>query len=346
MPTAHPREPLNTQIVAEACEWLVEFESGDAGAQVRQDFDAWLRQSPEHVRAYLELLPIWKHGADTQFARDAGPAALIAYARTEDNVVSLDGRLGSGTARNTFSSSRRYFAVAAAVAVVALGAAFAWRAIHDGSTFETGIGEQHSAVLVDGSTLELNALSKVRMHFTERERRIDLVQGQALFRVAKDQARPFIVDIDGTRVRALGTQFDIYRKASGTIITVLEGRVQVSSPLSRSQREGRSESSLLSAGEQITVGPAASKPKRANLAATTAWTQRRLVFDASTLGEVVGEFNRYNRQQLVIHDRALDTFPISAAFSSTDPASLVRFLEAQPGIEIRQTASEVRISKR
>src|SRR5205823_2531257 len=86
---------------------------------------------------------------------------------------------------------------------------------------------ERSIALPDGSLIELNARSSVRVRFTSNERAVELFEGQALFRVAKDPARPFIVSSDGKRVRAVGTQFDVYRKKASTTVTVLEGRVTV-----------------------------------------------------------------------------------------------------------------------
>src|SRR6266446_1713414 len=102
---------------------------------------------------------------------------------------------------------------------------------------------------------------------------------------------------------------------------------------------------LVTSGEQVTVTATATpRPTRVNLAAATAWTQRRLVFDASTLADVVEQFNRYNAHRLVIRDATLESFPISASFSSTDPGSLVRFLQAQPGIKVVERDDETQIS--
>ena len=56
--------------------------------------------------------------------------------------------------------------------------------------------------------------------------------GQALFTVAKDPRRPFVVSADHTRVRAVGTQFDVQKRTSGTTVTVLEGRVAILTPAS------------------------------------------------------------------------------------------------------------------
>jgi transmembrane sensor len=107
----------------------------------------------------------------------------------------------------------------------------------------TETGEQRFVKLVDGSTLELNSRSRVRIRFSDSERDVDLIEGQALFHVAKDSARPFIVHSGSTSVRAVGTQFDVYRKALGTTVTVVEGRVAVLSPMLKAARDGESGSS-------------------------------------------------------------------------------------------------------
>jgi transmembrane sensor len=93
--------------------------------------------------------------------------------------------------------------------------------------YSTALGEQRSIQFEDGSTVELNSLSKIRVKYSKQERDVELVEGQALFHVAHDTGRPFIVAVGGTRVRAVGTQFDVYKKSNGTVVTVVEGRVAV-----------------------------------------------------------------------------------------------------------------------
>jgi transmembrane sensor len=95
------------------------------------------------------------------------------------------------------------------------------------STYATGIGERRLITLKDGSTIDLNSRSKVRVSFSDRERDVEFLEGQALFSVARDASRPFIVSVGKTAVRAVGTQFDVYRRSSGTTVTVVEGRVAV-----------------------------------------------------------------------------------------------------------------------
>jgi len=362
----------NRQIVDEAAAWFVEINEGAADAATRRQFDAWLRASPEHVRAYLEMLPIWEDGAHLERGANGDPQALLAWAEAQSKVVSLsgpDGPVSAGGAVRAGSSPRffqspaifRGVRLAASIAVLCVAAAWgAWLLGGRGSGYQTGVGEQLSIALADGSSVELNSRSRIRVRFTAQQRGIDLLEGQALFEVVQDPARPFLVRSGGTRVRAVGTRFDVYRKAAGTLVTVLEGRVAVlpegyigeTEPMDGGGGDVRSSNMLathsaayLSAGEQAIVTPAAtSRPQRADVTAATAWTQQRLVFSRTPLTEVAEEFNRYNERQLLIEDRELASFNVSGTFSSRDPAALLRFLRIQPGIEVEETSDGILLS--
>jgi transmembrane sensor len=368
--SSQPR--LNAQILEEAAQWLVEFNAGDADPALQQEFHAWLRTSPEHVRAYLEIVPIWEAGAAMPLEEEGtGAEKFIVLGKGADNIVPLGAPLGKSESRpprlvptvlvpGVFLRPR--FALAAFVALlcVVMGG-WAWLEFGRAPTYATEVGEQRSITLADGSTIELNAHSKLRIRFSAGQRDVDLLEGQALFRVANDPARPFVVMSGGTQVRAVGTQFDVYRRKTGTTVTVLEGRVAVlpentveaipghpagvEKQLPIANRSKPDRSLFVDAGEQVTVtATAAPRAMAANVTAAVAWTQRRLVFDDSTLSEVVEEFNRYNLRRIVVLDPALERFPISGAFSSSDPASLLRFLQAQPGIVVTTHDSEIDIT--
>lgn len=358
------RPPTNKQIIDEAAEWFVEINEGEPDHDTRQRFDAWLRISPEHVRAYLRILPVWEEGANLDTQANGDPQALIAWAREGNNVVPLDTSRSDAAAGQIASSSelkhaRRWsvwrISLAASVVFLCVATALAgWVLFERRSIYETGIGEQRRIVLADGSRIELNSRSKLEVQFSEGERVIELLEGQALFRVAKDVTRPFTVRSGDASVRAVGTQFDVYRKRTGTIVTVVEGRVAIL-PLSSSSLafahagEVRAGSApiMLSAGEQaIMTPPPSPPPRRTNVASATAWTQQRLEFSRTPLIEVAEEFNRYNERQLLVKDGELKTFNVSGTFSSSDPASLVRFLRAQPGIEVRESDAAILVSKK
>ncbi len=362
MKTLDPNK-LNTQIYSEASEWLVAFRTGDIDPAGRRAFAYWLRTSPEHVRAYLELAVIWNEGSGLDPERKFDDETLAGTALAEGNILSLD-RPSAAPSRHVPGPGRagtRLFAIAASVFVAVVGAGV-WLWIQR-DLYTTDIGEQRSVTLADGSHIELNVRSRIRIHFTATERRIDLLDGQAYFHVAKDRARPFIVTTDGTSVRAVGTQFDVYRKKNGTTVTVLEGTVAVLSsslPLRNSPETRRPGTAatrnsaesietaelLLAAGEQAVItAQVTEQPAKPDIAAVTAWTRKSLVFQSAPLIEVAEEFNRYNRRPLVVQSPEIHDFQISGIFSSADPSALLRFLEARPGIVVIERADDILVAR-
>jgi transmembrane sensor len=221
---------------------------------------------------------------------------------------------------------------------------FAW--LNRAPVYSTGVGEQRSLTLADGSTVTLDTRTRIRVRFSERERDIDLLEGQALFRVAKNDRQPFVVQSDVATVRAVGTEFDVYRQRAGVRVTVLEGRVAVTS--SSFEQRRADDAVLVSAGQHVAVLEAAKVTPSAvaDVAAATAWTQRRLIFESTPLSAVVEEFNRYNARRLVIAAPRLASFHVSGVFSSTDPALLVQFLRLQAGIAVRESDQQIDIDER
>jgi transmembrane sensor len=411
------RSKFNTQIYEEACEWFIECRTGDLDEAARSTLDEWLRKSPEHVSAYLEIAAIWNEGSLLDPKRNWDLAALVSQAaqdhanvvmwqsrtpddpdaradtyasRSGNNAATRDAfcdnslaedsytiELSGSSSSNSLSPPLRYLcsprpwrvrAIAASVAALGIVAAATWFAAFSAPTYATAIGEQRSIPLEDGSTVELNSHSKLAVHFSGHERDVKLIKGQALFHVAKDATRPFVVASGDTTVRAVGTQFDVYMKDSGTIVTVVEGRVAILTdhPISDFQLAAGTNSAknqtvplafpaaaptqttsiLLSAGEQLTVTPSSvRKTEHASVVSATAWTEHQIVFEGASLTDVAEEFNRYNRKHLVIDGSRLDTFHISGVFFSTDPESLVRFLRDRPGLRIIETATEIRIEE-
>jgi transmembrane sensor len=370
------RSKLNTQIYEEACEWFVECRAGDLDDGARREFDSWLRKSPEHLSAYLEIAAIWNEGPALDpeakwhiglLTAQAGQDTdnVIALPRTPEDPAGQTALREATPVRRLGPTQRRVFAVAASlVACAVIVGGFQLMERWGVPTVATTVGEQRSILLADGSTVELNSRSKVKVRYSEHERAIDLVEGQALFHVAKDPARPFVVNSGSTRVQAVGTQFDVYRKHDGTVVTVVEGRVAVlageavklpSAQLAEtlypkvphaSEPELEAGAILLSAGEQATVTrKTVQRQAHPNLTSATAWRQRQIVFDSASLAEVAEEFNRYNQRQFIIDDAELDDFHISGVFSSTDPSSLIRFLRERPNLRVIETASEIRVAR-
>ncbi|HEY2682723.1 MAG TPA: FecR family protein [Steroidobacteraceae bacterium] len=340
----------NSVIVSEASAWFIEFRAGDVTGEARTQFIDWLRRSPEHIQAYLEVSRVWAELPASDSAGRFDIATLIEEARRSADVISLNDAAPAWPPPAYYSPpagkrwwERRVELATAAMLLVALAGIWMWGGSLSSDAYATGVGEQRTIQLADGSTVELNSQSKVRVRLSEHRRDVTLVEGQALFRVAKDKSRPFIVRAGGTQVRAVGTEFDVYRKLSGTVVTVVEGKVETF------EDDGRpgEPAILLSAGEQLTVGPhTATRPMRTDTAVATAWLQKHMVFEETPLADVAEQFNRYSRLPLIIDGSELQRIKISGVYSSTDPASLINFLRSQPGILVIESDKGVRITRR
>ena len=335
-------------IVAEAAAWFIEFRAGDVHGEARLQFIEWLRRSPEHIQAYLEVSGVWGELPSSDPEGRIDVASLIARARSEPDVIALSPGTATLHAPAPVEAAlpprwRRAALAMTAVALLAAVTVLFLRGGNPGGPYSTGIGEQRTVQLADGSTVELNARSTIQVQLTEHERNVTLLDGQAFFRVAKDKQRPFIVRAGDAQVRAVGTEFDVYKKQAATVVTVVEGRVET---FDASDSPG-SAGVMLSAGEQLTVVPhTVTKPMRTDTAVATAWVQKRLIFEETPLSDVAEEFNRYNRRPLTIDDHELETLRISGVYSSTDPASLINFLRSQNSIRVIETEKQVRILRR
>ena len=376
--SAESRLQLNHQISEEAAQWLVEFRTGDIDATGRYAFDAWVRASPEHLRAFIEVAVLWEQAGGVDAKRTFDLDALIARARTEADVATLGRapfRTVTGGGHRELRQRTAWIAAAAATLFAAIGL-FVWLRLDSQPTYAADVGEQRSIRLPDGSTVTLNSRSKLRVRFTNTQRTVELVQGEALFHVAKNAARPFVVRSDGTSVRAVGTQFDVNKGRESTIVTVVEGKVAVladapdaallpvpvAAPTNPADSSGgdaivRPADSLrsprdtrapifLTAGEKLEVVPGvASQPTKANLSTTTAWTQGQLVLESASLTEVAEQFNRYSARKLVVEDHGQHPLRLSGVFA-TDPDFLIRYLQSRPDIVVHETTTEIRITRK
>jgi transmembrane sensor len=190
----------------------------------------------------------------------------------------------------------------------------------DGRSYGSAVGERRAIALADGSIVELNTDSRVRVRLGKTERRLTLERGQAMFSVAHDPARPFVVSAGGATVRALGTRFAVYRTGEAVRVTLAEGRVEVAAP------KAWKTPVTLNAGQEVEAGGVAAqgRPHPVDVAAATAWRQGRLTFHDTRLADAVAEVNRYSRRQVRLGSGAPADLRVNGAFDAGDTNAFVQ----------------------
>ena len=341
------------QISAEAVDWLLRFQETRAAESDRQGFSEWLLRSPVHVEEYLRVSCSWSL-LNVGAGGDLEARELVAAAKKHhetDNVVSLPRLTVRETrAAGRSSASRDWRIALVASLVLGIGLSVTYLSWHSPMTFQTVVGEQRSFTLQDGSIVFLNTNSKVRVRWLSAERHIDLLRGEARFKVAKDALRPFTVATTTAGVRAVGTVFNVRAEPLSTQVAVLEGQVEVTVAAANEVSEGTQVSAQeasagvpsrtisrvrLAAGERAAVTSLGIETNTGPpIESVMAWTERRLVFRDQPLNAVLLEFNRYRMQPLVLDDPALAALRISGVFDLSDPESLIAYLSTYETVQV------------
>jgi transmembrane sensor len=197
--------------------------------------------------------------------------------------------------------------------------------------YRTEHGERRELALDDGSVVALNTRSHLTTAFRDHERRVSLVSGEALFDVAHDPSRPFIVEVGGHEVRAVGTSFDVYARDDGrTVVTVVEGLVETRTT------SGPPATALLRPGDRIELVPGdrLPAPSRVDATAATAWRHGMLVFDDRPLEDIVSEFHRYTAFDIRFAQADLGALRMSGSFNLEDIDAFFAALEATRAVTV------------
>jgi transmembrane sensor len=342
-------------ILEQASHWWELLHSDSASNSDHREFGEWVARSPERVEAYLQTARLAKAIRSPRLIWPSTAAeVLIREAKASSETVlpfsttRVSASVGRGEGRHVQS---RFAWAAAAVLLIGVGLALFIR--QTPQEFRTALGEQRSLLLADGSRATLNTASTIEVILKKGRREVRLVQGEALFEVAHDAARPFVVRAGNALLKDVGTQFNVDIRSNGTTVTVVEGEVAVDSAATSESAAAQAshgvgdtvEALILRANDRVVVTPAGvGTPQRGvNVAASVAWTLRQLMFEHRPLSEVAEEFNRYNKDRIEIDSAELRRQEVTGVFDAKDPASFVAFLSSVPGVEIREGANGTHI---
>jgi transmembrane sensor len=325
-------------LTEQAARWWVAFHTEGTTPADYREFGEWLRHGPDRVAAYLRVVRFHSALKNPELRWPDASVSELVHAMRSSSAEAAPLRFTrsdpEGRAHSIRSTGLRVAWALSASFVVVL--ASTWLVLTKPDQYSTRVGEQRSITLEDGSRITLNTDSHIETRLRESYRHVRILRGEALFEVAHDTSRPFDVKAGGAVFRAVGTQFDVDTRPRRTVITVLEGRVAILPKQSRVQH--RDAFPTLGPADQVVINPdgAPEALKHAtDVRAAIAWRRHQIVFERRPAGEVVEEFNRYNRDQIEIQSEALRKQEVTGVFRSNSPVSFVDFMKNRPGVRVR-----------
>lgn len=322
-----------------AAEWLLrltpEFDPDDPipDPHLRGEaFLGWLRESPEHMRVYLEIKSI---------------EGLVRQT-VETGAAPVERPVEHGIVMPTRRSHPAVWGIASGLVLALLGALIFWHPwapTHSTAmgTYSTAIGKRLWITLRDGSRILLNTHSQVHVEYSADEWDVTLLEGEALFSVKHDPFRPFVVHVGDAIIQDLGTEFDVRRVDKDVRVAVLTGNIQVAGdppPTVWLASDGNKPEPLvftrLSAGEVARVaGRHVTKDPHSDVTRTMMWREGLLRFDVTPLAEAADEFNRYNRETIRVEGTVRQA-GITGIFYANRPEAFVEMLGAIDSLRIER----------
>jgi transmembrane sensor len=317
----------NSQAIkAEAAVWVERRANSVWSESNQRELDAWIAASPAHLVAYLRADDIWKR-ADRLRALNR-PLPMKSDAEDKSSVKPIMLKIA---------------AVFAVTALIGTGAAFYLTRSHQ-ETYSTTIGGRETLMLSDGSRIELNTNTSLRVGYNGSVRTVWLDRGEAYFSVAHDSAHPFVVMLGDRRVTDLGTKFDIRRDPGRTEVALLQGKARFDDAINSAQPR----QTILAPGDVVTAtanSVSLEQEPLHKLENQLAWRSGMLVFEHATLADVASEYNRYNRAKLVIADAVTAQLTISGTLPATDIGAFTRMATKLFGLHVEQREGDVVVTR-
>ena len=300
-----------------AAEWLERRDREDWSQDDQAKLDAWLADPAQRL-AYLRLYAAWNYADRLAALRRSAAEQTVSRKPANFLIVQI---------------------AAAALAVVLLGG-LAARFIEQPKdrSYRTAIGARELVSFADGSKIELNTDTAIRTRMTTNQRIVWLDRGEAYFQVRHDPAHPFTVMIGDRRVTDLGTDFVVRRDDARLEVAVVRGSVRY---------DAAKETAMLTPGDVVTAsGGAMSETKKPvrQLLRQLSWRRGVLVFDNATLADAAEEFNRYNREKVIVTDPAAAALTIGGTFPAQDVSAFTDVVQDVLGLRVERRGADIVIS--
>jgi transmembrane sensor len=346
------RPPSADDSDAEAAYWAVRMAETPVAPEECARFEAWLAADPQNMSRVEDILRSWE--AVEHYAA-SGP---IMELREEALAVARESAAGR---HPEWPGWTWRAALAAASLLLMMMAGGLWMTLQP-KEYRTGIGERRVVMLGDGSTLSLDAGSRVNVRYSNGERQLSLDEGRAKFVVAKDPLRPFSVRVGSKLIIATGTAFSVERLGDEVRIILYEGHLALvddsgthGQPIALRLGQGASVQPVMSPNQEVilpdrgaevpTPNPvvAVERVKPIEAQRSLSWESGQLVFNDEPLDQVVARVNRYADRPLRIGDADARALRVSGVFLAGDTSALLQGLQAAYHVRIASEANAIAI---
>ena len=303
--------PPSDEVQAEAAAWLVRLRRDQRQDRDVAAFQAWVAADPSHAMAFEAINGTWD----------------IAGGLPRDM---------RGSTSPISSVSRRRAVLAAASAVLAVGAGAAYFRLAKATVYQTEVGEQKHVILSDGSRLFLDTNSRVDVDFGKDLRAAELRYGRANFRVVADSWRPFIINASNSRIAATASTLDVRRDGAQVSVLVIQGTAEIQRPAFPATKLAGEERFVMLANEEGRID-------RPNLAPLLAWQTGQAIFENGRLSDVSAEMNRYSATKLALVDSDTGELRLSGIYAVGDNLSFANSISRLLPIKVAQEGGRIDI---
>jgi transmembrane sensor len=302
----------------EAAAWIARMRGPEADRS-RLEFERWRAASPLHRETYAEMQAI-SLGTERLGASTLGREHFARRTRPQ-----------------LFARPAGVLALAAVVILISIGVAALIR-LHRrapsaaaAATIASAIGQIDRIRLSDGTMVTLDTDSAVVPVFDSSRRLVRLSRGRARFDVARDAARPFLVEAADRVILDRGTVFDVALGRQGVRVALLRGAVEV---------RGRGPAARLVSGQMFAERRDAGSPAvSAAPAGAERWVEGMLSYDGAPLAEVVAEIDRYSAHKLLLADPALGSLRVTGMFRAVPAEASAKALAASLRLRVSGAAN-------
>lgn len=347
-------DEASSVVESEALAWIAQLNGDDVSEKDLAAFREWVNRSPAHQKEIKELSELW-----------TGLNVLTVMDEPIRQADKVSRNLRKNQARKQWKRRLVLPALACAAAVSFLMASPLLRGADIESSsyeanmsvplvFKTAKGEHQTHSLEDGSIITMNTDSHVEVDFTQGQRDVRLLKGEALFSVEHDEKRPFLVFANDGIVRAVGTEFSVHITDNAFDVLVSEGSVELSTlkptkPVSAAIKTPANATKVASLGIIKAGHTAQVKDSKASIAivstevidAELSWRVGRLEFTGERLEEAIAEYTRYTDLNIIISDPELKKIKLGGAFPTGELDLFFKTLELQFGINVTRSADNL-----